>query len=174
MKTRNLILNALVLFSLICFSSCSTNDDSITETPPQTVELKEVVGEWQMYRDENLESVIDEWTGTEWTTVDQWFANVREDSEIILEFREDGTFVDRYADVETANGVWEVIEEGRYSFNYIQNENINEVLTQRRYITVHCDNTYSLEIEGNNRAIYYYKKIDETECGDLIEYNVSD
>ena len=170
MKMKNVILNALIICCLISFTSCNTDDDSSNEGE----ELREVVGEWQMYRDENLETVLDEWTGTEWTTVDQWFSNLREDSEIILEFKADGTFVDRYADVETANGIWTAISEGRYSFEYIQDQNPNENLTQKRYINVYCDNTYSVEIEGNLRTIMYYKIIGTTACDALIEYNVTE
>lgn len=118
--------------------------------------------------------MIDEWTGTEWTTVDQWFQNTREDSQIILEFKADGTFVDRYADVAFANGIWGELEDGRYYFDYIQDQNINEQLTQRRFITFYCDNTHSMAIEGNDRAVYYYKIIGTTECSELINYNVTD
>ena len=80
--------------------------------------------------------VIGEWTGTEWTYIDQWFQNTRDNSEIILEFKEDGTFVDRYANVPIANGVWGKLEDGRYYFDYVQEENnTNGELTQRRFIT---------------------------------------
>lgn len=163
---RNLLLiTALAL----TFMNCEKKE--LNETP--LVEAK-VLGEWEMYRDENLVAMLDEWTGTEWTFVDQWFQNTREDSQIILEFKADGTFVDRYADVAFANGVWGELEDGRYYFDYIQDQNINEQLTQRRYIMFYCDNTYSIEIEGNDRAVYYYREIGTTECSDLITYNVID
>ena len=165
-------MKKLLLLTVLAIAFISCDKEELNEIQEPTVEAR-VVGTWQMYRDENLESIIDEWTGTEWTYVDQWFQNTREDSEIILEFRADGTFLDRYADVEVANGVWGLLSDGRYYFDYIQDgDNSNEALTQRRYITVYCDNTYALDIEGNDRRVEYYKIIDTVECGELITYNV--
>jgi hypothetical protein len=163
----------LLLLAVLTLTFMSCENDELNETPPVTVEAK-VLGEWQLYRDENLETIIDEWTGTEWTTIDQWFQNTREDSEIILEFKEDGTFIDRYADVPVRNGIWGELEDDRYYFDYVQEDNTNDQLTQRRYITFYCDNTYSIEIEGNDRAVYYYRVIGTIECSDLINYNVND
>ncbi|WP_299886761.1 hypothetical protein [uncultured Lacinutrix sp.] len=166
-------MKKLLLCVLLALSFTSCEKEELNETQPQQeLEKAKVIGEWEMYRDENLESMIDQWTGTEWTTVDVWFQNTREDSQIILEFKADGTFVDRYADVEVANGVWEKLNDGRYAVNYIQDDNVNDALTQTRYITIYCDNTYSIEIEGNDRAVYYYRIIDTIECSDLINYNV--
>lgn len=153
----------------LTFLSCEKDELNVT-----TEAEAKVIGEWELYRDESLVEMIDEWTGTEWTRVDQWFQNTREDSQIILEFKEDGTFIDRYADVAVANGVWGVLEDGRYYFDYIQDEGINEQLTQRRYITFYCDNSYSIDIEGNDRAVFYYRMIGTTECSALINYKVTD
>ena len=160
---KKLLCIAVLIFA---FTSCEQDDDVNTA---QQVAPAKVLGTWELYRDENLESVIDEWTGTEWTTVDQWFQNTREDSQIILEFKADGTFVDRYADVETANGIWKEMEDGRFYFDY-NNPSDNQLL--RTFITIHCDNTYSLVRDGDNRRIEYYRIIDTIECGDLITYNV--
>lgn len=166
---KNLVL---VLVVAAAFISCEKDDVNDGQEPAIAAK---VIGEWELYRDESLESIIDEWTGTEWTTVDQWFQNTREDSEIILEFKTDGTFVSRYADVVTANGVWTKLNDGRYSFDFIQDDtNPNEALTQTRYITIHCDNTYSIEIDGNDRRVDYYRITGTTECSDLITYNVND
>ena len=111
----------LLLFILtLTFVSCEKGE--LNEEKLDNVSTK-VIGEWELYRDENLESLIDEWTGTEWTYIDQWFQNTRDNSEIILEFKEDGTFVDRYANVPIANGVWGKLEDGRYYFDYVQEEN---------------------------------------------------
>ena len=153
----------------LTFLSCEKDELNVT-----TKAEAKVIGEWELYRDESLVEMIDEWTGTEWTTVDQWFQNTREDSQIILEFKEDGTFIDRYADVAVANGVWGVLEDGRYYFDYIQDESINEQLNQRRHISFYCDNSYSIDIEGNDRAVFYYRMIGTTECSALINYNVTD
>jgi hypothetical protein len=162
----------LLLFILtLTFVSCEKGE--LNEEKLDNVSTK-VIGEWELYRDENLESIIDEWTGTEWTYIDQWFQNTRDNSEIILEFKEDGTFVDRYANVPIANGVWGKLEDGRYYFDYVQEENnTNGELTQRRFITFYCDNTYSIKVAGNERAVYYFRMIGTTECSDLINYNVS-
>lgn len=159
-----LLLAALTL----SFMSCEQNE--LIEAQPE-----QILGESQMYRNENLESIIDQWTGTNWTTIDKWFKTIRNDSQIILEFNEDGTFNDRYADVVVAKGVWKKVDENNYYYDYIQeSNNINDQLVQRRFITFYCDNTYSVKIEGNDRAIYYYKKTGVTECGELIEYKVTD
>ncbi|WP_034058495.1 hypothetical protein [Lacinutrix jangbogonensis] len=159
----------------MAFMNCEKDDDNQEQQVVQQEEIvpAKLLGTWEMYRDENLESIIDEWTGTEWTYVDQWFQNTREDSGIILEFREDGTFISRYVDVEVANGVWTALDDGRYYFEYLQEDgSINDALTERRYVTIHCDNTYSIGIEGNDRRIEYYRIMDTLECGDLITYNV--
>ncbi len=159
----------LILALALSFVSCEKDESAPIEQ--DTLEQK-VIGTWEMYRDETKESIIDEWTGTEWTTVDQWFQNTREDSDIILEFNDDNTFRDLYATVEVANGTWGLTNDGRIYFDYIQNDNINENLLGRRYLSLHCDNTYSIEVEDNDRAIYYYRKIGTTECADLINYKV--
>ena len=157
----------LAVFTL-SFISCEQN-----ETLEQ--ELPKVLGEWQMYSDEKLESVIDQWTGTEWTYVDKWFQNIRENSEIILEFKEDGTFISRYADVTTGNGLWRKIDNNLYSFDYIVEEgNANNPDSLTNYITFYCDNTYSVSVDGDDTAIYYYKTIGATECSELITYNTTD
>lgn len=164
-------MKKLIVLLVLALSFTSCEKDELNDAELNLAETK-VLGTWEMYRDENLESIIDEWTGTEWTTKDQWFQNTREDSDIILEFKADNTFVDRYADAEVANGTWGLLDDGRFYFDYIQNSGIkNEQLTQRRYITIYCDNTYSIEIENNDRAVYYYRKMNTTECSDLIEYN---
>lgn len=160
---------ALVLVLAVSFMSCEK--DEYNETEQETLEAK-VLGTWELYRDENLESIIDQWTGTEWTYVDQWFQNTREDSGIILEFRDDNTFSSLYVDVEIASGTWALLEDGSFYFDYIQEDTINDALTQRRYLTMHCDNTYSITIEGNDRSVYYYRIIGTTECSELITYNV--
>lgn len=164
-------MKKLVLALALALSFVSCQKDENTPTEQEILEAK-VLGTWEMYRDEHKESVIDQWTGTEWTYVDQWFQTTREDSGIILEFSEDNTFKDLYVDVEVANGTWGLTNDGRIYFDYIQGENINENLTQRRYLTLHCDNTYSIEVEGNDRAVYYYRKIGTVECSDVINYNV--
>ena len=170
---KSTIMKNLLLLAVLTLTFMSCDKDDINDVPPVTIEAK-VLGEWQLYRDENLESIIDEWTGSEWTYIDQWFQNTRENSEIILEFNDDGTFIDRYADVPVASGIWGELEDGRYYFDYDQEGNTNDQLTQRRYITFYCDNTYSIEIEGNARAVYYYRIIGTTECSEDIIYNVTD
>lgn len=165
---KNLLLLAVLAFT---FLSCEKDDNNEPETA--TIEAK-VLGEWQMYRDENLESIINQQTGTEWTYIDQWFQNTRQDSEIILQFNADGTFIDRYADVPVANGIWTKIDDDNYYFDYIQNDNnTNESLSARRLITFYCDNTYTIKVEGNESAVYYYKTIGTTECSSLLSYYVT-
>ena len=73
MIMRKLLLLAVLTFTFI---SCEKND--VVDIPDK------VLGEWQMYRNENLESVLDQWTGTEWTRKDEWFKTIRNDSEIIF------------------------------------------------------------------------------------------
>ncbi len=165
-------MKKLIVLLVLTLSFASCEKEELNNTEENLIEAK-VLGTWELYRDENLESVIDEWTGTECTTKDEWYQNTRENSQIILEFKSDNTFVDRYADVEVANGSWGLLDDGRFYFDYIQNEApINNKLTQRRYITIHCDNTHSVEIQDNKRAVYYYRKMGTTECSDLIEYHV--
>jgi len=158
-----------VLALTLSFVSCEKDESNSIEQ--DTLEQK-VLGTWEMYRDERKESIIDKWTGIEWTTVDQWYQTTREDSDIILEFNNYNTFRDLYATVEVANGIWGLTNDGRIYFDYVQNDNVNENLLGRRYLSLHCDNTYSIEVEDNDKAIYYYRKIGTTECADLINYKV--
>lgn len=163
---RTIVLLAIIAFS---FTGCNANTDNSDNQEVVTA----VVGTWELYRDETLETVIDEWNGTEWTTVDTWFQNTRDNSRIILEFREDGTFVERYADVEFANGVWGFIDNGTYYFEYhLDTDNATAALEGRRTISMYCSNTYAIEIEGINSVIYYYRLIGTSECADVIDYNV--
>lgn len=172
-KTKDLnlsIMRKLVLLFVLTFVFTSCEENETIEVQPA-----KVIGEWQMYRNENLESIIDQWTGTEWTYVDKWFRTIRNNSQIILEFKEDGTFIDFYADVPVANGTWGQLEDNRYYFDYVQDTaNLNEALIQRRYITFYCDNTYTVEIKGDSKTINYYKEIDAIECASAINYKVTD
>ena len=98
-----------------------------------------------------------------------------QNSEIILEFKEDGTFINRYADVTTGNGLWRKIDNNLYSFDYIvEDGNANNPDSLTNYITFYCDNTYSVSVDGDDTAIYYYKTIGAAECSELITYNVTD
>jgi hypothetical protein len=162
---KNLFWIFLLYLAVI---SCENN-------PQEKIAADKVVGEWQVYRNENLETIIDQFTGTEWTTVDKWFRTIRKDSQIIIEFKADGTFANRYAEVETGNGVWGALEDGRYYFDHAADvNNVRDGRDKRKYITFYCDNTYSVQAEGDERSISYYKIIGTTECSDAIEYNVID
>ncbi len=167
-------MKKVLLLAVFAIALASCEKEELNETESQQVAtFSKIVGTAELYRDEHLESVIDQWTGTEWTTVDKWFQNTRENSEIILEFKDDGTFIDRYADVPVANGVWGELSDGRYYFDYtLGDNNANNQLSGRRIITVFCDNTYAVETEGNTRAINYYRIIGTEECSNLINYNV--
>jgi hypothetical protein len=163
-------MKKLLLLAVLTLTFISCEESELEEVQPA-----QVVGEWQMYRNEKLESIIDQWTGSEWTYVDKWFKTTRDNSPLILEFKEDGTFVDRYADITTGKGVWGKIAENSYYFEYIQDgTTVNEQLTQKRYITFYCDNTYTVEIKGDERVVYYYKETGNTACSDLITYKVLD
>ena len=166
---KNYVLNTFIILSLISFMSCN-NDDDTADSPE---EVNQVIGDWQMYRSENLESTLDEWTGTEWTYVDQWYKNVWDDSEILITFNADGTFTEFYATVETAYGTWEKIEDGRYLYYYtIDADNTNDAFVGTRFITVYCDNTYSVTKDNDDRSISYYRTRSTTECSSMITYNV--
>ncbi len=165
---KNIIWFALVAFAL---TTVSCENEEVQEELVST----KLIGEWQMYRNEDLEAIIDQFTGTEWTTKDKWFRTIRNDSQIIIEFKADGTFVTRYASVETGNGVWGELEDGRYYFEHAAGvNNERDGLHLKRYITFYCDNTYSVEIGENKRAISYYKIIGTTECAADITYKVLD
>jgi hypothetical protein len=160
-----------VLAISISFISCEQNETYELEQP----EAAKVLGEWQLYRSEKLESVIDQWTGTDWTYVDKWFKNITQNSSIIYEFKEDGTFLDKYADVTVAQGTWLKIDDKNYSFEYSEeSKNKNSKLSEKSYITFYCDNTYSIKNEGNAKSIFYYKTLNETECSESITYYVND
>ena len=77
----------------------------------QTLKL---VGTWELYRTEALESIIDEWTGTEWTTKDKWFTNNPTDAGIHRTFKNDGTLEAKYVDVVFNSGKWTRIEENKF------------------------------------------------------------
>ena len=175
-------MKKLILLSVVAFAMMSCEKTEVE--PTKSVETEESVnlsdakflGEWEMYRDDRLESVIDKWTGTEWTYKDQWFSNKRADSRIFKNFKEDGTFIELYATVETAKGTWGVQADGRYYFDYTIAEDASEKdkewQKERRYITVHCDNTYSIEVPGEKMTIEYYRTTGTEECNDQISYNV--
>jgi hypothetical protein len=157
----------LTLFT-VSFFSCTENE--ILETLPA-----QILGEWEMYRNEKQESVIDQWTETEWTYKNQWFKTIRNSSKIILAFNEDGTFENRYADVVIANGTWEKIAENQYSFVYTQDAATkNDAFKETRFVTFYCDKTYSVTTEGDTNTINYFQQMGTTACSSLIKYKVTD
>jgi len=159
-----------VLAFIISFISCEQKEIIDSEQP----QLEKVLGGWELYRTENLESVIDQWTGTAWTYKNQWFSSTSINSAIILEFKDDGTFLDRYANVVSAKGIWAKIDENNFYFDYIQDTSTtNDALTQRRYVTFYCDNTFSITIEGDEKSINYYQQIGSLACSNLITYKVN-
>ncbi|MFC6268066.1 hypothetical protein [Frigoriflavimonas asaccharolytica] len=163
----------LLLLAAITIISCRT-EDSIAEPEVQQVEAAaKVIGEWQNYRDEKEETVLDQWTGSAWTTKQEWYKTLRPNSQIILEFAADGTFKDKYGTVVTSTGVWAKLANGSYTFNYVQGANPNPALNGTRIMKFYCDNTYSVKVEGNEKSILYYKKIAETECGATVPYKVN-
>ncbi|MGA1227491.1 MAG: hypothetical protein ACO3VF_09735 [Tamlana sp.] len=90
-------------------------------------------------------------------------------------FNDDGTFVDRYADVEVAYGTWFKIEDGRYYFEYNNKfPSLNEAFLLRRILNIFCGNTFSIAYEGDDKRIDYYRKINTTECSKLIVYKVAE
>ena len=139
----------------------------------ECAQQNKIVGMWQFYRAETLEMMIDQWTGSAWTYVQEWYQNTWVDSEMFLVFFEDGTFVDYYADVPVNNGVWGVLEDGTYYFDYVfETTNTNEYLEGRRFINLACDNSYSITFENNADRIEYYKTPNTTECTILLNYMV--
>lgn len=158
----------MLTFLTFSFISCEKSQ-LVTEQPAK------VIGEWEMYTNEKLESTLDQWTGTEWTLIDKWFKFVRANPVMVLEFKEDGTFEDRYAGIITGRGLWKKTDNNHYSFEYIQDPNkINSRVQQKRHITFYCDTTYSVQVEEDHSAIYYYKEIGNTECSQSVPYKVTD
>lgn len=108
-------MKKLLYIAVLVFIFTSSKKEDVSKLQQETTPT-EVVETWQIYREENLESVIDQWTGTKWTFINKWFWNIREDSEIILKLRADNTFIDRYADVGTTNGTWVTIGKCKFLF----------------------------------------------------------
>lgn len=164
---QSLLSPALV----ISFLSCEKEK---LNTVKQETATAEVIGIWKLYRHENRKSVINQWTEIKWTTNDEWFQNTKQDSEISIEFKENGTFRELNFDVETAVGVWGIRENGSYYFDYIIGDgNTNKQLTKRHYINIHYDNTFSVEVEGDDRNISHYKKIESTIYSELTTHNMN-
>lgn len=132
-----------------------------------------IIGMWKLYRAETLEMMLDQWTGSAWTYTQEWYPITwGDDSEMYVVFFEDGTFEDYYADVPLANGVWGVLEDGTYYFDYVLDSlNTNEYHEGRRFIDLACDNSYSITFENNEERIEYYKTPNTTECTNLLNYN---
>jgi hypothetical protein len=85
----------------------------------------------------------------------------------------EGTFDDLYANVVVNGGTWVKLVEGSYYFDSVAEGNdLDAAFTQRRYLKILCDNTFSVEYEGDKRRIDYYRKSNTTECFELINYNV--
>lgn len=80
---KNTLIAILILTSMVCTFSCVRHEDDIHK------ETNEVLGDWQLYKSEKLESIVDQWTGTEWIYVDKWFANNWEDGANIIKFQEE-------------------------------------------------------------------------------------
>ncbi len=151
---KKVIFGTLILFSLFCSTSCDPEP-----------EINEIVGEWELYRNEVLEEVLVEWDvdNETWITADQWFQNTF-DWQVFLTFEEDGTFETFYADVPTGGGTWEKLDDTSYHLEYADGRKFD--------ITLWCENSHAQQEEGNDRRIEYYRKRNTTECTDLIDYYV--
>ena len=159
---KNLFLRSLLLVFLFNLTSCTKNDDFVVEN--------EIVGHWQMYKTESLQSVIDQWTGTTFTRKDKWFSNNHQDSRLFIEFHEDGTFTEFYANTPVFEGVWGK-KDNMYFYKY-KNEDNNEHLEKTRYVKIYCNNTFSSKKESDQRGFNYFRKKETTECSDKIDYKV--
>ncbi|MFT4575357.1 MAG: hypothetical protein ACI9SI_000261 [Polaribacter sp.] len=155
---RNNKLHALLFLLIFNLISCSTNDD--------TEEVTIILGEWQLYKTEKLESIIGQFT-----QVDKWFSANHQNSKIFIEFYVDGTFQEFYADVQVFKGTWGKVND-EYHFDYFNDSN-NIHLEKRRYVQIFCNNTYSIKKDGDDRAIDYYRKKGTSECTDKITYKVN-
>lgn len=166
---KNLLV---VLVCIATLTSCEKNN--LNDDQDNTVEPK-IIGTWEVYRSENLETQIDQWTGTEWTTIEVWYNTTSPNStSITLEFKDDGTFTSFYAGVEDSNGTWETISDQAFSYQHIQGEVSNDALQQARNVIFYCDNTFTVKAQGNERNITYMRAVATEECADSITYNVDD
>lgn len=150
---RNYIIHGMILLCL--FASIYSCSKESTFIPEPEISTNKLIGKWEMYRIEVLETIIDEWTGTEWTTKDMWFTYKRTDACIIMDFKENGTVDAKYVDVLFNSGRWVRIEENRFRIafdptNSLTAESDNE---RKSTATFYCDNTISIISESNPKNI---------------------
>ena len=146
-----------------------------------------ITGEWEMFKREKQDIYIAEITpdlefiyDMHWIDVTSAFA-----TESTLEFNEDYSFSDFYADVLVAEGIWNVSDDEMFSFTFNDDSSNGWSDLQDTYtVNFYCDNTMSIQYlvpppAGDNDfqdsdfyVIQYYRTPGTSECEDLIEYQV--
>ena len=163
----------LFLFALLVSSYIGCDADENDEADKYDEEIAPIIGTWELYLEEHLKTSTGVQTGMKSATVNRWYQSTGNDSKISLEFKDNGTFIERHANMDVADGFWGITDEGTYYFEYILKEE-NKVAVQkgRRLLSMYCPNTSAIENEKNNRAIFYYRLIGTSECADVIDYHV--
>ncbi|MDB9960854.1 hypothetical protein OAD62_02035 [Oceanihabitans sp.] len=188
MKTLANMKNFLLLaIMLIAFNSCDTDDINETPTPEAETEVDDItriLGEWEMFKREKQDLTLDFDAGeliqsVQWIDVTSSIA-----TESILEFNEDYSFGDFYADVLVSDGIWNKVDDYTYSFTFNDPLRNWSEYTDTYAVNFYCDNTMSIQFltpppagehdfqDADWYIIQYYRSPGTRECADLIEYLV--
>ena len=192
---KNIVRNS---FALICLSallflaSCEKENIDITNTvTPESTSSAKILGEWEMYKVEKHELMLDSITldppqaFSSMVWFDQTSSMVNETT---MDFNDDNTFQNFYADVLVFVGNWSEVNESEFTLTFVPEESPagsewSDINTDY-IVTVYCDNSMSIEYQiappaGNHEwhdadwhYIAYFRTPGTTQCDDLIDYYV--
>jgi hypothetical protein len=170
----------LLTIMVVAFMSCGDNE--LNEAP---IPEARIIGEWETYKVEKQELILDFNTDGSVNQSMEWFDQTSQFSiDSTLKFNEDYSFNDFYAEVLVGEGIWNEINEDIFSFTFNDPLNNWSDLANTYSVSFYCDNTISVQYlipppAGNHEfqdsdwyVIQYYRTPGTLECDDLIEYQL--
>jgi len=181
----------LLAFTIVAFISCDSDDLNETnavqdENQEDMIDISRILGEWESFAREKQDIYLVEITpDLEGIYAMHWvdFTSPR-NPEFTIDFYEDYSFGNFYADVLVSDGVWNKIDDDTYTFSFNDPIANWSDYTNTYYVNFYCDNTMSIEYlipppAGDNDfqetdfyEIVYFRTPESEECSDLIDFYV--
>jgi hypothetical protein len=176
-------MKKLLFLSLLTLSlfSCESEDSNEQPLPAK------VLGEWETYKVEKQELHLEGFNGVQAIHSIKWYDQTSQFStESTLEFNEDSTFKNFYANVTTGEGTWNIIDDQTFNFTFNDPLRNWSDLENSYTVNFYCDNTMSIQYRitppaGNHdfqdadwHIIQYYRTPGTLQCDDSIDYKVNE
>lgn len=187
---KNIANHKIVLFCLtlgVIFTACKKEnlDETVTVLPEPTPPAK-IVEEWETYRLEKQELVLEGFVDGEPVFTMEWYDQTSPFStENTLEFTDDNTFEQFYASVSVGSGEWteDQTNENRFELTFVEGFSWSD-LQEVYEVSFHCDHTMSVKYlveppAGDHEfqdedwyVVQYFRVVGFDECDEEIDYYV--